>query len=310
MLGTVDSELGEFLRSRRGRLSPADIGLSEDGGQRRVPGLRREELAQLAGLSAGYYSRLEQGQSANASDAVLHALARVLCLDDDERAHLFVLARPGRARQRRIRPERLRPRLRALLDSFADLPAVIIGRSTDVLAWNAMGHALLASHLDIRSPDRASGRPNIARMLFLDPHTRDLYMDWRQKAGDTVAGLRQTAARYPHDRVLAQLIGELTMNAREFAAMWNSRPVRTCSFYEREFRHPLVGRMTLANETVALPEDEGQLLGLFYAEPNSPAAAALHLLARLVEGVAEAARPADSGPDRGTRRCDEHSAAG
>jgi transcriptional regulator with XRE-family HTH domain len=282
MLDVVSSELGEFLRSRRERLSPTAIGLTDGVTRRRVRGLRREELAQLAGVSAGYYARLEQGVSSNASASVLDALARVLQLDDDECAHLHVLAQPRRQPVRRARPERLRASLRTLLDAFRDVPAVVIGRSTDVLAWNRMGHALLAGHLDFDAPEDAANRPNIARLLFLDPHTRELYRDWRAKAADTVAGLHQMSARYPGDQLLAQLIGELTMASTEFASMWTARPVRTCSFYLREFRHPLVGDMTLANESLVLPDDDGQQLGIFYAEANSPAAAALMLLARTI----------------------------
>ncbi|WP_223190803.1 helix-turn-helix domain-containing protein [Nonomuraea terrae] len=281
----VRPELGDFLRSRRARLRPADVGLADYGGRRRVPGLRREELAQLAGVSAGYYTRLEQGNSPNASDSVLDAIARVLRLDADERAHLYALARPAApAARRRARPERVRPALRLMLDSFADTPALIMGRAADVLAWNRMGHALLAGHLDADAPDRPGRRPNVARLLFLDEHTRELYARWRDKARDTVADLRQAAARHPDDRELAELVGELAMKSRDFAALWSAHPVHTCAHHVRDLDHPLVGRLTLHNETLSLPGDDRQRLAVFYAEPGSSSAAGLSLLAGLVNG--------------------------
>src|SRR5580692_192447 len=171
-------ELGGFLRSRRARISPEDVGLRTYGERRRVPGLRREELAQLAGVSVAYYTRLEQGQSRNASDGVLDALSRALQLDGDEIVHLRELARPasGVAR-RRPRPERARPNHRALLHGLGDTPAVLIGRRTDVLGWTPMGHALLAGHLDYAAPDQPGTRPNMIRMVFLDAHMRGLYQD-------------------------------------------------------------------------------------------------------------------------------------
>jgi transcriptional regulator with XRE-family HTH domain len=190
-------ELGEFLRSRRARLRPEDVGVTTYGGRRRVPGLRREELAQLAGVSVAYYTRLEQGQSPNASDAVLEAIAQVLALDEDEWAHLHRLARPEPRRRRRPRPERLRPEVRRMIDSFGDVPALVLGRRCDVLAWNPMAHALIAGHLAADAPVTPEDRPNAARLVFLDPHTRELYADWRRKCRDTVADLRRLTALYP-----------------------------------------------------------------------------------------------------------------
>ncbi|MFD0855148.1 helix-turn-helix transcriptional regulator, partial [Actinomadura adrarensis] len=249
----------------------------------RVPGLRREELAQLAGVSAGYYTRLEQGRSPNASDAVLTAIARVLRLDGEERDHLFALARPMIvANKNPAQPERLRPQALSMLSALGDVPALIVGRSADILAWNPMAHALLAGHLDFDAPDDPSRRPNSARLVFLDEHTRELYADWWDKARDTVADLRRTAALYPDDRHLAELVGELTMNSEEFAALWSAHLVRPCGFYTRRMRHPLVGSFTLSNETLNLPGDDGQRLALFHAAPGSPDESALKLLADLV----------------------------
>ncbi|MFI0779301.1 helix-turn-helix transcriptional regulator [Streptomyces sp. NPDC021212] len=277
------SELGEFLRTRRARLRPEDVGLSDYGGRRRVPGLRREELAQLAGVSAGYYTRLEQGQSPNASDAVLDAIACVLRLDETERSHLHSLARHRPPKPRRYpRPEQLRPGVQLLIDALGDHPALIIGRSTDVLAWNRTAHALLAGHLPFEAPQQPRQRPNIARLIFLDPHTRELYADWRSKARDTVADLRLIADQYPEDLALTELIGELTMKSEDFATLWAAHPVHRCvPRFTREFRHPLVGALTLNNELLDLSNDAGQRMAVFTAEPDSASAAALALLADL-----------------------------
>ncbi|WP_206066612.1 helix-turn-helix transcriptional regulator [Nonomuraea composti] len=278
----TSGELGEFLRSRRARLRPEDAGLPTFGGRRRVPGLRREELAQLAGVSAGYYTRLEQGQSPNASDAVLDAVARVLRLDEAERAHLYALARPkAKARPRAARPERARPGVRLMIGSFGDVPALVMGRFLDVLAWNPMAHALLAGHLDPDAPDRPADRPNIARMLFLDPHMRELYGDWPAKARSTVADLRLIAGRYPGAPGLAALVGELTVGSPEFAALWAAHAVGDCGTDPRTYHHPVVGTMELLTEFMTLPNDDGQRVAVFNAEPGSPSESALKLLAGL-----------------------------
>ncbi|WP_283133440.1 helix-turn-helix transcriptional regulator [Rhizohabitans arisaemae] len=276
------TELGEFLRTRRARLRPEDVGLPDYGSRRRVPGLRREELAHLAGVSAGYYTRLEQGQSPNASDAVLNAIAAVLRLDEAERIHLHSLARHQQRAPRRPRPERLRAGIRLVIDAFGDTPAVALGRSCDILAWNRTAHVLLAGHLPYEAPEQPRMRPNVARLVFLDPHTRELYPDWRGKARDTVADLRITAARRPDDPELTELIGELTLKSPEFAALWAAHPVHTCvTHYTRDFQHPVVGALTLNNEIMDLSADEGQRLAVFTATPDSPSAAALQLLADL-----------------------------
>ncbi|SNS60520.1 Transcriptional regulator, contains XRE-family HTH domain [Actinomadura mexicana] len=301
MLDGMDqrSDLGEFLRSRRARLRPEEVGLPDYGGRRRVPGLRREELAQLAGVSAGYYTRLEQGQSTNASEAVLDAVARVLRLDETEHAYLRSLARQKAEPRRRPRPERLRPAARLMVGAFGDNPALIMGRRYDVLAWNRAAHALLAGHLPFEAPEQSRGRPNIARLVFLDPHTRELYADWRTKARDTVADVRMTAVRYPHDPELTGLIGELTVHSPEFASLWAAHPVQDCAVrYTREFRHPLVGAMTLNNEIMELSNDEGQRMAVFTADPATPSAAALSLLAGLAGEAAGVAGGLGSGAVR------------
>ncbi len=290
------SELGEFLRSRRARLRPEDVGLIDYGDRRRVPGLRREELARLAGVSAGYYTRLEQGQSTNASDAVLDAVARVLRLNDEEWVHLQSLARQRPKARRHVRAEQIRPSVRQMIDSFTGVPALVIGRRADVLAWNRMAHALLAGHLELDAPTRPSTQPNLARLAFLDPHTRELYVDWKRKARDVVAFLRVSAARWPDDPRLTELIGELSVHSTEFAGLWSTHPVRECSHNTRDYQHPIVGALTLNDELLHLPDDQGQRLVVLNAEPGSPSAAGLALLADV------AATPSRSHPTGTTPR--------
>lgn len=270
--------LGEFLRSRRSRLKPEDVGIRSYG-TRRVPGLRREELSQLAGVSLTYYTRLEQGQDVRASESVIEALARALDLDDDERAHLHDLARPKRARPRRKpRPVTVRRGTKRLIDALGDVPAVVLGIRNEVLAWNTLGHLLLAGHLEADAPSRVPERPNLTRMLFLDPHHRDLYPRWHDEAARAVASLRLVAGRHSGDRELAELIGELTMKSPEFAALWAKHPVANCVSGTKHFHHPEVGRIELEFEALLLADEPGQRILMYTAEPGSPSAAALQLL--------------------------------
>ncbi|GAA2745172.1 helix-turn-helix transcriptional regulator [Terrabacter aerolatus] len=272
--------LGAFLRSRRSALTPDEVGLRSYGA-RRVPGLRREELAQLAGVSATYYTRLEQGHSANASEGVIDAISRALRLNDDERAHLHDLARPSAASRRRRppRPDHARPGTVALIDAMGAVPAVVMGRRSDVLAWNRLGHLLLAGHLDPTAPSRPADRPNLTRMLFLDPHTRDLYRDWRSEATLAVASLRFIAAQFPDDRELAELIGDLVVHSAEFAALWARQPVQKCVTGTKQFHHPEVGEFDLAFEVLHLPEAGGQRILTHTAYPSTSGETALSLLA-------------------------------
>ncbi|SFR78156.1 Helix-turn-helix domain-containing protein [Agromyces sp. CF514] len=272
------TELGEFLRSRRDRLTPREAGV-DSYGRRRVPGLRREELAQLAGVSMTYLTRLEQGQSQNASDSVIHALARALQLDADERAHLFVLARPARPkRPRASEPESAKPGAEQLLHAMGEVPAVLLGRFNDVLAWNRAGHLLLAGHLDADAPARPEERPNQLRLLFLDPHTRDLYVDWDDEAALAVASLRYVAAQFADDRRLAELVGELSVNSPDFARLWAGHDVRLCTSGAKRFRHPEVGDLELDYEVLHLPEGNGQRILAHSARSASTSSAALRLL--------------------------------
>ncbi|ANP50476.1 transcriptional regulator with XRE-family HTH domain [Streptomyces griseochromogenes] len=285
--------LGEFLKMRRSQLQPADVGLPDFGERRRVPGLRRDELAQLAGVGLSYYTRLEQGLSLNASPEVLDALARALGLDEVERAHLHDLARASRrtGTRRRPAPERAGDTTRQLLGAFGDAPAILLGRRSDVLAWNRTGHALFAGHLDPHIPDQPDRRPNTARLVFLDAHTRDLYVDWPKKARDVVGKLRLAAGQHPDDPRLAELIGELTMKSSEFAMMWSEHRVRKWDLATYRMHHPLVGHMQLNLQTLNVPQAEGQRLVVATADAGTASAAALTLLAQAsVPTVRQASR--------------------
>ncbi|MFE7507329.1 helix-turn-helix transcriptional regulator [Promicromonospora sp. NPDC057488] len=276
----MTEELGDFLRTRRDAITPAASGLTS-WGARRVPGLRREELAQLAGISVNYYTRLEQGQSANAGESILESLARALQLDDDERAHLFALARPTPARRRRAAPaERPSGGVVRLLAAMPDVPALLLGRRNDILAWNPLGHALLAPHLDPAAPASVGSRPNQMQLLFLDPHTRELYRHWEEEAALAVSSLRYTAVRHRDDRALAELIGELSLSSPEFARLWGRHDVRLCSSGTKYLRHPEVGDLELGFEVLHLPDTDGQRLLTHTAAPGSGSEAALRLLAR------------------------------
>ncbi|MES9535891.1 MULTISPECIES: helix-turn-helix transcriptional regulator [unclassified Actinomadura] len=271
-LDAVES-LGTFLKSRRDRITPAEIGLRTYGTARRVPGLRREELAQCAGVSPGYYTRLEQGQAETASDQVLNALARVLRLDEVETAHLRNLARqpaaPGLSDPGREQPHR---RVLALLDTLGDAtPALVLGRRGDVLAWNRAGHALFAEHIDFEAPNAPDRRPSIPRMFFLDPLTRNLHRNWDELARIHVAYLRLTAGRFPTDARLAELIGELTMRSDEFAAMWATGEVADCTVGDMHLQHPTIGAASVAYQVWLQPDSPDHRLEIY--TPNDAASA-------------------------------------
>ncbi|OEJ93418.1 helix-turn-helix transcriptional regulator [Streptomyces thermolilacinus] len=295
--------LGTFLKSRRDRVKPAEIGLRTYGATRRVPGLRREELAQLAGVSAGYYTRLEQGQAETASEQVLDALARVLRLDEIERVHLHNLARQRSALGlREPRPETPHPRVLALLESLDEAtPAIVLGRRGDVLAWNRTGHALIAEHIDFHAPREPTRRPSVPRMFFLDPLTRDLYRNWEELAHVHVAYLRLTAGRYPTDARLAELIGELSMRSDDFARMWAAGEVADCTVGNMRLRHPTVGAASVTYQVWLQPDSPDHRLEI-YTPDDSGSADALRLLTLHhrpdAEGHDPAGRPHLAGPAR------------
>ncbi|WP_036725321.1 helix-turn-helix transcriptional regulator [Patulibacter minatonensis] len=271
----ANDELRQFLRTRRGRVDPADVGLPPGDGPRRVPGLRREELARLAGVSVDYYVRLEQGRATGASEDVLDAVARALQLDDDERTHLFDLARPTRTRRkaRTARPQRVRPGVLVLLENLPT-PAFVLGRRLDVLATNRMARALLCDFDARPVKDR-----NHARWVFLDPAARELYVDWEAIARDNVANLRMDAGRHPDDPELSALVGELSVKSPEFAGWWADHDVLRRTHGTKRYHHPIVGEMTVGYEALPLPDDPEQTLFVYTVEPRSTSAQAMELLA-------------------------------
>lgn len=254
------------------------------GDRRRVEGLRREELAMLAGVSASYYTRLEQGQSRNASPQVLDAIASALHLNDAERAHLRRLAESGGQRRRPKRPEVevADPSLLELLQSLGDVPALVMGRRSDVLAWNPLGHALLAGHLPEDSPRVPDDRPNMASLVFLDADTRMLYADWRAKARAVVGNLRVGAGVHPDDALLASLIGTLSVTSDTFASLWADHRVQACATAAYTLQHPLVGELTVTQQTLRSIDHPDQTLVTHTAPQGSSSAEALTLLAQIV----------------------------
>lgn len=276
--------LGDFLAASRSRLSPTDVGLLIDSTRRRVPGLRREEIAMLAGVSSSYYTRLEQGQASNASPQVLDALARALNLSQAERAHLEVLGRSSARRPTPVEPraEIVAPAFIELLDNLGEAPAMVVGQRRDVLAWNRTGHALFAGHLDAGTVADPSTRPNATALIFLDLHTRELYRDWEDKARASVGHLRILAAQFPYDRRLLQLIGGLTVQSPDFATMWATNRIRSSTSAKYRMRHPLVGHLEVTQQLLTSAETPGQTLIVCTAPARSPSSEALRLLALLV----------------------------
>lgn len=274
--GSLDrrAELSEFLRTRRARLKPEDVGLPEFGRHRRVPGLRREELAQLAGVSVAYYTRLEQGNGRNVSAEVLNAIARALRLSDAEQAHLTHLARPKQHKKKTAgRTEQVRGPLRQLLDSV-EVPAYISGRRSDILAWNRMAAAVFGDWSELPPQER-----NWARLVFLKPEYRDLFVEWDQKAYDIVSYLRMDAGCHPDDPLLSSLVGELSLKSEEFRRLWATHDVKEKSYGVKRIRHPLVGDLALHFESFRLSDGTDQALITYHAEPGSPSSDALRLLA-------------------------------
>ncbi|KAA6213108.1 XRE family transcriptional regulator [Streptomyces albofaciens JCM 4342] len=270
------TELSEFLRSRRARLRPEDVGLAPHGGRRRVPGLRREELAQLAGVSVAYYIRLEQGRGQNVSTAVLDSISDVLRLTRAERSHLNHLARPVSPRHRRaLRPQRIRPAFQDLIDAMDGVPAYVVGRRLDILGWNRLACALLGDFAAMPAEER-----NMAWQLFLAPATRELYADWEEKAAHVVAQLRRDVGRFPDDPKLRALVGELSGKSADFRRIWAAHDVQDKGFGRKRLTHPLVGTLSLAYETLSLPADPDQQLITYHAEPGTGSARALRRLAR------------------------------
>jgi transcriptional regulator with XRE-family HTH domain len=273
--GTGDNtELREFLRSRRARVTPAQAGLPALADNRRVPGLRREEVAQLAGVSVDYYVRLERGRAGNVSAAVLDAVARALRLDETERGHLHAVAHPTVARRRPMRPQRVRPGLHRVLATLTDVPALILGYRMDVLAANPLARAFYTDFNALAGRDR-----NMVRFTFLDPAARELFRDWPGAARGVVGSLHLYAGQHPYDPELIDLVGELSVLDPDFRRWWAAHDVHERSHGRKEYHHPVVGDLTLDYEALAPTGETDQTLGLHTAEPGSPSQHALNLLA-------------------------------
>jgi transcriptional regulator with XRE-family HTH domain len=274
---TNNSEVREFLKSRRARITPDVAGLTVYGGLRRVPGLRREELAMIAGMSIDYYNRLERGNLTGVSDSILESLARALKLDDAERTYLFDLARAAnqkRPRQRRRGPQKLNPAIQHLLDGMTGIPAFVQNGRLDVLGMNDLARALYHPNGD--EPEQPQ---NFARFVFLDNTSQEQLTDWESTAQDVVAILRQEAARDPHNRDLTDLIGELATKSEDFRTMWAAQNVRLHRSGTKPFHHPVVGDFELTYQAMQLPGDEGLTLIAYSAEPGTRGHDALNLLA-------------------------------
>jgi transcriptional regulator with XRE-family HTH domain len=262
------AEIRQFLMSRRARISPQSTGIADSARARRVPGLRREEVAQLAGLSADYYRRLERGNLSGVSDTILDALARVLRLDDAERAHLFGLAATATTSTRTRRHSgatHVRPSIQRFLDAITRTPAWIQNDRLDVLAVNPLAQALYTDLLD------QTQRPaNFARYLFFDSGSHDFYLDWPQQADHAVAVLRSAAGRNPYDERLTKLVGELSTRSSEFRSRWATHDVADHYVGQKTVNHAEVGQLVLRYEAMQLPTDPGLTLFALISEPGSP----------------------------------------
>jgi transcriptional regulator with XRE-family HTH domain len=274
------AEVREFLVTRRAKITPEQTGMPA-GGNRRVPGLRRSEVATLAGVSVEYYAKLERGAIAGASASVLDSVARALQLDEAERGHLFDLARAadgipasGRARRRATKQSSSRPSLQWALEAITEGIAFVRNSQQDLLATNLLGRAFYAPVIG------DGGRtPNLARFQFLDPASHDFYPDWDVFAGMCVAVMRAEAGRDPHDRAIQDLVGELSTRSEIFRGLWASHDVRTHGTGTKRFNHPIVGELVLAYEELAITAEPGLVLLVYTAEPGSPSAERLRLLA-------------------------------
>ncbi|MFI6832959.1 helix-turn-helix domain-containing protein [Kribbella sp. NPDC050241] len=293
-MGTENrKQVRDFLVSRRGKVTPEQAGLQHYGGNRRVPGLRREEVAMLAGLSVDYYARIEKGNISGVSETVLHGISDALQLDEAERTYLFDLARTANSSSRTPRREparRVRPAVQRILDGMAATPALVRNGRLDILAANALGRALFAPIFDsaVTAPGRA---PNFARFGFLDPNARDFYPDWALSANTNVAILRTEAGRDPYNNDLTELIGELSTRSDDFRTRWADQNVRLHRTGTKSFRHPVVGELTLDFEALELSADAGLTLTAYTPEPASPSADALNLLGSWISSATAREQP-------------------
>jgi len=279
------AELGAFLKARRAALDPADLGLPPGITQRRVAGLRREELAQLTSISVDYYTRLEQGRAKNVSDAVLDALARALRLNAGEEAYLRNLAAPKR--RQRSAPQRVRPELQELLDAI-QAPAFVFGRYLDVLAWNALGGAV---SFDFGNLEERS----MPKLVFTDERAKQLHPEYDAVCRELVANLRAESGRHPGDPGFAQLIGELSLASEQFRKLWAEHAVQEKAQGRKLIVNPVVGELRLRYQTLRLPDNPDQGMVIYHAEPGSETERALGLLA---SWITPGERPVSTRPSR------------
>jgi transcriptional regulator with XRE-family HTH domain len=267
------NQLGEFLKARRAQLTPADVGLPVSDSHRRVTGLRREEVAQLAAISVDYLSRLERGR-VPASATILVTLAQALRLDDDQRDYMYRLAGKAQATKRRLTVQKVRPAMRRLLDQLTETPALVIGKRFDILAWNTMAAALYTDFEAYAPPRR-----NYLYLLFNDPAMKALQSDWETAASTATASLRMEAAKDPEDPGLTLLVGELSMQHQAFRAWWAAHKVTATTAGRKHYSHPVVGELTLDCDMWDSPEGDGQRLMVLTADPGTPSHDRLLILA-------------------------------
>jgi transcriptional regulator with XRE-family HTH domain len=299
------AEFGKFLKAMRSRLKPEDAGLPGTSAARRVPGLRREEIARLADVSTDYYTRLEQGRNIHPSRAVLDSVARALRLDSSEQAHMMDLLEHCAESQRPGVPAQgVRPGLRQLLDAVGDVPALVLGRRSDVLAGNRLAFLLFADFTALPAGER-----NLTRWLMLEPRARELFRDWKSVAAEAAGALRVDVGRHPNDAQANQLVGELAVHSEHFRQWWAGHRVATPSAGNLRLHHPVVGDLELNFENLVLPDDPDQVLRVFSAKPGSPSADSLTLLGSFGAGDAGAA-PASTEGQRATQIADASDAGG
>jgi transcriptional regulator with XRE-family HTH domain len=301
--GDVRGQIREFLSTRRAKISPEQAGLPVYGGhRRRVSGLRREEVALLAGISSEYYTRLERGNATGVSESVIDGIAHALQLDEAERTHLLALIRTAstsRPPRRRPAPQRVRPAVQRVLDSMSGTPAFVLNRRLDILTANELGFALYSPIY--AEPVRP---PNNARFIFLVPHATQFWRDWDKVANDTVALLRAEAGRDPYDRRLSDLIGELSTRSDEFRVRWAAHNVRIHTTGVKLIHHPVVGDLDLPFESFPLAADPSQNLLTYTAEPGSPSQDALNLLASWAASTTQHSNASEHHNDQQDRQGD------
>lgn len=273
----IAKDIREFLMTRRAKITPEQVGLAP-GVRRRVPGLRREEAAQLAGVSTEYYTQIERGNVAGVSDEVLQAISRALRLSDDETVHFFDLVRAGAGtrtstRNKRAAVKKLPEGVQALMDGMAGSPAIVLDGNLDILAANPLGRLLYSPLYD-----RALGRPNFARFIFFDSAAAQVFPEWERSADEAVGLLQAEAARDPHSAAITQIVGELATQSVEFRTRWAAHNVTTHRHGVKRFGHPEFGDLTLTYNVFEVAAAPGLSLVGYTAEPNSPSAQALSIM--------------------------------